>query len=234
MKPFSVFFIVLFSITSFAQKQAIIISSKYEFQKEKNAYNINNMLKAILVSNNYEVYFDDAVLPLEIAQNRCNALTGILVDNSNMFLTKMKFQIKDCQNNLVFETAEVKSKNKDIQTGYIEAVSLLSPELKKHKKVVISKKEIVVETPLEIIESPKVSEFKTFLNCKKEEVFNGFHITEIRNSDGFVLLNLKKTKNPNVFIAFKEDANGVFTLNGNKGVFEYYNGDLYVVEEYSF
>jgi hypothetical protein len=240
MKKILALFIVLFSITSFAQKQAIIISTKYDFQKEKNAYNINNMLKAILVSNNYEVYFDDALLPIEIAQNRCNALTGILIDNSNMFLTKMKFQIMDCQNNLLFETVEVKSKEKDIQEGFIESIKLLSPELKKYKPVFITPKEVVVETkPAEVesivaTESPLVSEFKTFLNCKKEEVFNGFHVTEIRNPEGFVLLTMQKTKKSNIFIAFKEDANGVFTLNGNKGVFEYYNGDTYMVEEYLF
>jgi hypothetical protein len=233
MKKISILVLVLFSIVSFAQKRVILISSKYDFQKEKNSYNINNMLKAILGSNNYDVYFDDEVLPMEIAENRCVILTGILVDNSNMFLTKMKFQIKDCQNKIVFETAEVKSKEKDIQTGYIESIRLLSPELKKYKVELLQKKEVVETKPV-LAETPIVSEFKTFLNCKKEEVFNGFHVTKIRNSDGFVLLTMQKTKNPNIFIAFKEDANGVFTLNGNKGIFEYYLGDTYMVEEYLF
>ena len=67
MKKILVIFIVLFSITSFAQKQIILISNKYEFQKEPNSYNINNMLKAILTSNNYQVYFEEEVLPIEIA-----------------------------------------------------------------------------------------------------------------------------------------------------------------------
>ena len=135
MKKILVLLIALFSIISFAQKkQIILISSKFDFQKEKNSYNINNMLKAILTSNNYEVYFDDAVLPIEIAQNRCNALTGVLVDNSNLFLTKVKLQIKDCQNNLLFETAEVKSREKNIQDGFIEVIKLLSPEIKKYKE----------------------------------------------------------------------------------------------------
>jgi hypothetical protein len=233
MKRILVLFIVLFSITTIAQKQIILISNKYEFQKEPNSYNINNMLKAILVSNNYQVYFEDEVLPIEIAQNRCTALNGVLIDNSNLFLTKLKFQIKDCQNNLLFETAEVKSKDKDIQTGFMEAIKLLSPELKKYKPVQIQKQE-VVEAKSVLAETPILSEFKTFLNCKKEEVFNGFHVTKIRNPEGFELLTMQKTKNPNIFIAFKEDANGVFTLNGNKGVFEYYNGDIYIVEEYLF
>ena len=233
MKKILIIFIAFFSIASFGQKQIILISNKYEFQQVNNEYNINNMLKAILTSNNYEVYYENDLLPLDIAQNRCKALTGVLIDKSNMFLTKLKFQIKDCQNNILFESAEVKSKEKDMQLGYIEAIKLLSPELKKYKPVQIQKQEVVETKPV-LAETPILSEFKTFLNCKKEDVFNGFHITEIRNSDGFVLLNLKKTKNPNVFIAFKEDANGVFTLNGNKGVFEYYLDDRYMVEEYSF
>ena len=137
MKNFSILVLVFLSFTSFAQQnKVIIISNKYEFQKEKNTYNINNMLKAILVSNNYQVFFQDEVLPVEVAQNKCNALTGVLIDNSNLLVTKMKFQIRDCQNNLLFETAEVKTREKDIQNAYIETIGLLSPELKKFKPVV--------------------------------------------------------------------------------------------------
>ncbi len=233
MKKITFLLIALFSITSFAQKQAILISSKYEFQKEKNSYNINNMLKAVLLSNNYQVYFDDEVLPFEIAQNRCNALTGVLVDKSNVFLTKLQFQIKDCQNNLLFETVEVKSKDKDIQTGFMEAVKLLSPELKKYKAVVIEKK-VVVETKPVLAETPIVSEFKTFLNCSFEKSFDDSRDFEIGGSEQNVLLFLQRTKNPNVFIAYKEGAKGVFTKTENKGVFEYYIDGKYMVEEYLF
>jgi hypothetical protein len=232
IKNFSVLVFVFLSITSFAQeKKVIIISNKYEFQKEKNTYNINNMLKAILVSNSYQVFFDDEELPKEIAQNRCKALTGVLVDNSNMFLTKMKFQIKDCQNNLLFETAEVKTREKDIQNAYIETIGLLSPELKKFNVTAIQNKEVVEP---QVIESPKVSEFKTFLNCKMEEIFDGFHVTEVRDSNNFVLLSMQKTKNSNVFIASRDNEIGIFTKTGNKGIFEYYIGDKYMVEEYLF
>jgi hypothetical protein len=224
MKKLLVVFIALFSIVSFAQKkQIIIISSKYDFQKEKNEYNINNMLKAILVSNNYEVYFDDTILPMEIAQNRCNALTGILVDNSNMFLTKMKFQIKDCQNQIVFESAEVKSKEKNIQTGYMEAIKLLSPELKKYKAAVIQKKE-VGETPSEIVTN--ASKKYQFV-----EIANGYAIMDATPK---VVLQIYKTTNQNVFIADKFGVKGIFTKSGNKGIFEYYLNDKLVVEEFLF
>jgi hypothetical protein len=233
MKNFSILVLVFLSFTSFAQQnKVIIISNKYEFQKEKNTYNINTMLKAILISNSYQVFFDDEELPIEIAQNKCNALTGVLIDNSNLLVRKIKFQIRDCQNNLLFETAEVKTREKDIQNAYIEIIKMLSPELKKYDTTIIQEKEVIATS--EIDERLKISEFKTFLNCKMEEIFDGFHVTEVRDSNNFVLLSMQKTKNPNVFIASRDNEIGIFTKTGNKGVFEYYIGDKYMVEEYLF
>jgi hypothetical protein len=233
MKKFFVIFVALISIVSFAQnKQTIIIASKFDFQKEKNEYNINNMLKSILVSNNFQVYFEEDILPMEIAQNRCNALTGVLVDKSNVFLTKVKLQIKDCQNNIVFETTEVKSKEKNIQAGFIEAIRLLSPELKKYKPAVIENK--VVDENQEIIESPKALEYKTYLNCYLDRSIKESHDFEIIGTSQNVLLFLQKTKNPAIFIAHRENATGVFTRTENKGVFEYYFEGKYMVEEFLF
>ena len=224
MKKILALLIALFSIISFAQKkQIILISSKFDFQKEKNSYNINNMLKAILTSNNYEVYFDDAVLPIEIAQNRCNALTGVLVDNSNLFLTKVKLQVKDCQNNLLFETAEVKSREKNIQDGFIEVIKLLSPEIKKYKPAVIKNKEVVVPSS-EIIAT-------TNLKYQFIEIANGYAIMDATPK---VVLQIYKTTNPNVFIADKFGMKGIYTKLENKGIFEYYLNDKLVVEEFLF
>ena len=181
------------------------------------------MLKAILVSNNYQVFFDDEILPAEIAQNRCNALTGVLLDNSNFLVTKLKFQIRDCKNNLLFETAEVKTREKDYQNAYIETVRMLSPELKKYNGTVIQVKE-VVETPSDVLFSSK-SKYQFV------EIANGFAIMDATPK---VILQIYKTTNPNVFIADKFGLKGVFTKIENKGIFEYYLNDKLVVEEYLF
>jgi hypothetical protein len=226
MKKFLVLFSVLFSFVVFAQKKVILISSKYDFQSEKNSYNINNMLKAILTSNNYQVYFDDAVLPIEISQNNCNALKGVLVDNSNLFVTKVKLQIKDCQNNLLFETLEVKSREKEYQLAFMEAIKLLSPELKKYKPAVIQKKEDVnLETTVEL---------KIKSNVKYQLIETSSNLF-LASDDLKQVINLYATSNPSVFIAKKDAVNGVFTLiNKGKGVFEYYLNEKLVVEEYLF
>ena len=224
MKKFTLLLLAFISMASFAQKkQAIIISSKFDFQEERNSYNINNMLKAILTSNNYEVYLDDEVLPIEIARNKCNALTGVLLDKSNLFVTKVKLQIKDCQNNLLFESAEVKSREKDFQLGFIEAIKLLSPELKKFKPAVLEKNEVVVPS----------SEISTTTNSKYlcVEIANGYAIMDATPK---VILQIYKTSNPTVFIADKFGVKGIFTKLNNKGVFEYYLNDKLVVEEFLF
>lgn len=235
MKKIVVIFIFLFSFVSFSQKKIILISSKYDFQKEKNSYNINNILKAILISNNYEVYFEDEILPLEIAQNRCQALIGVLVDKSNMFLTKMKFQIKDCQNNLLFETAEVKSKEKDIQMGYIDAIKLLSPELKKYQPVLIEKKEVVATKPIElekqVVEVTSEVTKTVFSGCKLEAFSNGFNVVP---SNPLQTLFIQKTSHPAIYIAHKYNVTGVFTKTEGKGVFEFYFEGKFMVEEYLF
>jgi phage pi2 protein 07 len=224
MKKILLILITIFTIGSFAQKkQTILISSKYDFQEKKNSHNINNMLKAILTSNNYQVYFEDEVLPIEIAQNRCNALTGVLVDDSNVFVTKVKLQIKDCKNNILFETADVKSREKESQAAFIEVIKLLSPELKKYKPVVIQKKE-VTESPSEII---------TNTNVKYQfvEIANGYAVMDATPK---VILQIYKTTNPNIFIADKFGVKGVFTKLVNRGVFEYYLNDKLMVEEFLF
>jgi len=232
MKNFSILVLVFLSFTSFAQQnKVIIISNKYEFQKEKNTYNINTMLKAILISNSYQVFFDDEELPIEIAQNKCNALTGVLIDNSNLLVRKIKFQIRDCQNNLLFETAEVKTREKDIQNAYIEIIKMLSPELKKYDTTIIQEKEVIATS--ELVDVPKISEFKTYLNCKLKQTF-GNPQAEVTDTNDNILLSLQKTKNSNVFIASKENITGIFTKTGNKGVFEYYLNYEYMVEEYLF
>ncbi|MES2864308.1 MAG: hypothetical protein V4666_09345 [Bacteroidota bacterium] len=239
MKKFLIIFIALFSIASFAQKkQMVIISNKYDFQKVKNSYNINNILKAILISNNFQVYFDDETLPIEVAENRCNVLTGILVNKSNMFVTKVTLKLNDCQNNTVFETAEVKSREKDIQAAYIEALKLLSPELKKFKPALMTTKPVAVETKPAVVEKQEVVveksseiETKTVIKYQFIEIANGFAIMDATPK---VVLQIYKTTNPNIFIADKFGVKGIFTKQGNKGVFEYYLNDKLVVEEFLF
>ncbi|SEP96721.1 hypothetical protein [Flavobacterium urocaniciphilum] len=237
MKKILFILVVLLTTFSFAQnKPSVLISRKYEFQKSDNSYNLNNMFKGIL-SSSCNVYFENDELPIEIGQNKCNAYSGFLVENSNMFTTKMKFVIKDCQNNVVFESAEMKSKEKDYQLAYNEVMRLLVPEV---KKFALTRPTIKKETPVVVDVKPietKTVEIKsegTTSNVSKYtllEIQNGFAILDASPK---VVLQIYKTSNPSVFIADKFGVKGIFTKVENKGFFEYYLNDKLIVEEYQF
>lgn len=240
MKKIFLLLVVLVSTFTFAQnKSNIIISKRYDFQKSENSFNINNMLKGILNSS-FNVYFDSDELPIEIAQNRCDAFYGYLVDNSNMFTTKLKFVVKDCQNNVVFESVEVKSKEKDYQNAYNETIRLLAPEVKKfaasNPKVKKEKELPPVEVHKKEVpksEFPKIIESETNAKHKLIEMTNGFAVMDANQK---IVLQIYITSNPKVFIADKFGVKGVFTIldNGTKGFFEYYMNDKLIGEEYQF
>ena len=119
-------------------------------------------------------FFDDEELPIEIAQNKCNALTGVLIDNSNLLVTKMKFQIRDCQNNLLFETAEVKTREKDIQNQHWEAIDFVIEATGKFKTyneaylhIEAGAKKVILSAPSE------VDDIKTVVLGVNEHILNG-------------------------------------------------------------
>lgn len=223
--------ILLFSILGNSQNKAIIIKNKYEFQKEANSYNINNMLKGILISAGYEVYFEEDNLPLELAQNRCNAYVGNLIDKSNMFNTKIQFQLKDCQNKIVFETVEYKSKEKDIQAGYIEVIKLISPEIKQ-KSISVKSNLVNVEKQESQVEIKQMTQTSNSLS-KIQLIPTPTGYTIIDETPK-VLLNVFKTSNSEVFIADKFGKKGVFYKKENKWIFEYYENDKLISEEFVF
>lgn len=218
-----ILFFLMMGLSYSQTKQVIIIQHKYDFQTEPDAYNINNMFKGILLAEGFDVYFDDEELPLFVAQNRCNALNGVVLDKSNVFITKLKFVLKDCQNKILFESAEVKSKEKNIQNGYIEALKLLSPELKKYNSTLVQKND-VVEIPSGVVSS-------SIAKYQFVQIANGFAIMD---SSLKVVLQIYNTTNPTIFIADKFGVKGIFTKIENKGIFEYYKNDKLVVEEYLF
>ena len=225
----TLFFAVFISAQT---KQAILISHQYNFQSEKDSYNINNMFKGILMSY-FDVYFDDEELPIEIAQNSCNALKADLIDNSNVFATKLKFVFKDCQNKILFESIEVKSKDKSSQTGYIETIKMLAPEVQRYMASKSSLKKIPEQNSTEISKKNETTVASNSINVKYKflEIQNGFAILDATPK---VVLQIYRTSVQDVFIADKFGKKGVFYKKDNKWYLEYYDNDKLVTEEFVF
>jgi hypothetical protein len=114
----------LFSITTFAQQnyEVIILPKKFDFLKEDNMYNLNAVTKSFFETEGFIVYYAEDTLPKEIANNRCTALFGDVIESNNLFTTKLEVVLKDCQNTVLLTSTIGTSKEKEYFKAYNEAL----------------------------------------------------------------------------------------------------------------
>lgn len=239
MKKIIFLSIMFFSILTVAQENynILIMSKKFEFLKQENQYNLNVLCKTFFEKEGFQVYYTTDNLPKKIANNRCDALFLDLVEDSNMFKTKIKVELKDCQNNIVTFSEEGESKDKNFERAYNDATRIALQSLagkttfKKSNNVEV-KKEVEISNveelglPLDTNPSKNTDSSSKVLNS--EITKNGYNLIDENKNVKFELL---KTSNPTIFIAKKGNVQGVFTLNGMSSKFESYQNNELVVEK---
>jgi len=122
-------FIALFFLGSFygsAQEQLneykyIIVPKRFDDFKNENQYKTSTLVKFLFEQKGFNVVYDDA-LPPDLNQNRCAGLLANLKDDSNMFTTKVRIVLKDCNSKEVFVTQEGTTKIKEYDAAYSDAV----------------------------------------------------------------------------------------------------------------
>ena len=125
IKIFFVLFISLLSLQAQSVLDAyeyIIIPRTFESLKEEDKYQVNSLAHFLFEKEGFKTVKEGDVLPADLAQNPCSALFLSLIDDSNLFTTKVRFKFDDCQKKTVFESEEGKSKEKDYKKSYHEAV----------------------------------------------------------------------------------------------------------------
>ena len=82
---------------SFAQGnyKYVVVPLKFSFFNENNKYNLNAMTKSFFEREGFEAFYDTDQFPKELAQNRCSALFVNVIENNNLFVTKINVEIKD-------------------------------------------------------------------------------------------------------------------------------------------
>jgi uncharacterized protein YqgQ len=100
----------------------VIVPSSFEFLKESNQYQLNELTKFLFEKYGFVVYMEDEELPTELIQNRCKALIANVKSESGFFSTKLVVVLKDCKNNQLFISEEGSSREKDYKTAYHEAL----------------------------------------------------------------------------------------------------------------
>jgi hypothetical protein len=100
----------------------IIVPETYEFTAEMNQYQLNSLTKFLLEQEGFNTVMREEKKPADLEANSCLALKANVKDNSGLFVTKLVLQLTDCYGKLVFESKEGRSREKEYQAAYHEAL----------------------------------------------------------------------------------------------------------------
>ena len=122
-------FIILFSLAlnlSFSQSvneyKYALVPSKFSFLNEVDQYKLNTLTKLLMGKYGFVAFLNNEILPDEVLNNNCNKVYVDVVKSGGVFTTKLSIVLKDCKNNVLFTTAEGKSREKEFKIAYNEAL----------------------------------------------------------------------------------------------------------------
>ena len=201
-------FLLMLTLSSYAQLgpndyKYAQVPSKFEFQKKKNQFRINSTIKFFLEQREFVAYYDDEIQPQEFASSNCNKFFVNVLENSTMFLTKIKIEIKDCTGKVILVSEEGTSRQKEYEPAYTEALRIALKSIERIKYNGKAKTtETIAATENKIVEM----------------------VNNPLKTEG---LSLSKTTNPSIYLATAGGKSGVVFQKGNDWFFEYYlNGNL--------
>lgn len=108
-----------FSQKSFSDYSYIIVSEQFEFQKEKDKYQLNSLVKFLFNKYGFHAYFEKE-LPRHL--DPCDGLWADAEGTPGFIITILEVVIKDCNGVELFRSNKGKSKVKDYKKAYYESM----------------------------------------------------------------------------------------------------------------
>lgn len=222
-----VLFILLFLASSHFFSQSVnnykyaIVPSKFDFLKVKDQYRLNTLTKMFMEKYGFVTYFDSDILPNEVAEISCNRVYVDVQYSGNLFSTKLAVVLKDCKNVILFTSAEGKSREKEYQVAYNQALrdafsSFDKLEYKFNGNDNSNVNSNSKTTKIVVNESDNKS---NVVGLFAQPIENGYQIIDITPK---VIMKIYSTSIPSCFIAYKDTIQGVLVNKNNQWFFEYY------------
>jgi hypothetical protein len=227
-----VLFILLFLATSISYSQSLnnykyaIVSSKFDFLKEKDQYRLNTLTKLLMEKYGFIAYFDNDILPSEVAESDCKKVFVEVKSNGNLFVTKLTVVLKDCKNAEVFTSVEGKSREKELKVAYNQALREAFSSFDK-LEYKYSGNDNRISNVNNDVKVP-IANQKLFAKPLGKNLFQLLtNDTDIPN----LVLTIAKTNNPSIFIVEEAMRSGVVYKNNNEWIFDYYENEKFVSEK---
>jgi hypothetical protein len=223
-----------------------MVPSKFSFLKEENAHNLNVLTKLYLQKYYFETYFNNEESPEEFVVSNCNKIYVDLLENSNMFITKLTIVVKDCKGTILATSDIGSSREKEYRVAYNEALRMAFenfPILKSHHYQPSQKslgmvgepeKPVVKSVKVEEIQKESISQKELVQNQMFEKKYkamateNGYNL--IAASSDYKIFQLFKTSAKDVFIVNRDAVSGVLLKRNESWYFEYYEGNVFKSE----
>ncbi|WP_408043008.1 hypothetical protein [Tenacibaculum litopenaei] len=224
---------LLCSLSTLAQEEVtsykyVIVPKQLDFVKKPDQYQTSSLTKFFFEKLGYTVFFDTDKLPEEISNNRCKSLVANIKDNSGLFKTRSVVELRDCQNRVLYKSAEGMSRHKDYKMAYNEAIRKAFRSMKEVKynpnsTVALAKpaESVTVAVAKEVMPETKEKE-----QLNKAKPANSYELNQtdfgyvVKDPQGNVVYRLLKTSRADLFL-----------LNSKKGMV-YKEGVLWFVEYY--
>ena len=97
----------------------LVISEQFEFQNEKDKYQLNSLTKFLFNKYGFHAFFN-AEVPVNV--KRCDGLWVEAEGTPGFIITKIQLVLSDCNGNEVYRTKFGKSKIKDYKKAYYESM----------------------------------------------------------------------------------------------------------------
>lgn len=122
-----ILFLMLFVANfSFSQSvddyKAVVIPLKYDFQKSDNQYRLQTLTKIELQKAGFEAFYATESVLAQFP-DRCSLLYVEVSKESGLLTTKLFIIFKDCYGTIVYQSPIGKSKEKEFDLAYAEALS---------------------------------------------------------------------------------------------------------------
>ncbi len=247
MKKMLLMLALLISGMAFAQEKTVndykyvIVPRKFEFFKEPNKYNLNELTKLVFEKYGFEVYFADQKLPDVVALDRCRALYGDLANDSGLLVTNLYITIKDCGGQVLYKSEKGNSKLKDYKKAYYEALreasasmASLNYQYSGNEPTTVAFGDIEIKESVTVSVAPATTTPATVTPVVNENqlfaqpITNGYQLVDMTPK---VVLKMYKTSQADNYTAQGEGKNGVVFKKGSEWFFEYYQNDKLVSEK---
>lgn len=246
MKTKILLLLIFISSYGFSQSvndyKAVIIPLKYDFMKTDNQYRLATLTKFNLNKAGFEAFYANDAIPQDY--NRCELLNVDVIRDNGFLVTKLYVTFKDCYGKIIFTSEIGKSKIKDFDGAYAEALNqaflsinalqykyngkkasgAMNNQTSVNNQVAVAP--VAVTTSAAVVNSVVNNNDPNLLYAQPTET--GYQLIDKTPK---VVMKLMKTSRPDSFIAIKGDIQGSLNAKDNEWYFEYYKNDRLVSEK---